>query len=136
MKPAAVGERPRLDIRICGWQAFPFLILLPLAEKITGSWDVTTAGIGAEVLGSSIFWMQLIVIYLFAFGARCVDRGLKSSNGPSLVTCTAHNSIACLAHSIRNCPKTAALRPGRHRPLTGCLHVCLKGQAARTIHAS
>ena len=77
VKPAAVGERPRLDIRTCGSQAFPFLILLPLAEKITGSWDVTTAGIGAEVLGSSIFWMQLIVIYLFAFSARCVDRGLK-----------------------------------------------------------
>ena len=51
-------------------QTFPFLILLPLAEKIIGSWDITTAGIGAEILGSSLFWLQLIVIYLFAFGAR------------------------------------------------------------------
>ncbi len=53
-------------------QTFPFLIILPLAEKIFASgWDITTAGIGPEIMGSPLFWLQLILIYLFAFGSRC-----------------------------------------------------------------
>ncbi len=55
---------------LCGSQTFPFLIVLPLVERVFSAWDITTAGIGAEILGSALFWLQLIVIYLFAFGAR------------------------------------------------------------------
>ena len=56
----------------CSVQVFPFLVVLPLAiNTFGGSYDATTAGVGVQIMGSPIFWWELIVIYLFTFGTRC-----------------------------------------------------------------
>ena len=51
-------------------QVFPFLIILPLVIHWFGAWDNTTVGVGIMILGSPLFWLQIIVIYFFTFGLR------------------------------------------------------------------
>lgn len=54
---------------------WPWLAVLPLLYRAAGKWDVAQSGVGVNLLSSSLFWMQLLLIYALTFSSRLAERG-------------------------------------------------------------